>query len=398
MFCVETIVQVDSVALLLRPSLCRRTCRRLCQVPPPVPPSLHWVQHDGRLVLLYMIDRSVDWNVAWLRTRFARIRQASRYTAIRLRLMLARDFARFGLCEGYEGCRHYRSARLPWTSLDAWMRVLTTMLLQDRLQHVLLDVRFTRSENALSAPLLAWLTQWAVRADCRFDFTDCATQMRWLRWLRRELPWSLVRLAPSPVWISLHGHIDADDWWSHYADTLHFTLDIIYNKVQQPSLVILHYQPDDCYYLAEVISLFKAMLNVRRHGQDLPRPGTQDQVILRLDLTPWHRARRWHMFGMLIDTLYKSFAIRVMPQCPPLVLPPAHAGVGRDYMFTPDYFNVERLSHLHCIDVTPNRWFAPEQRDMRTFKFKIHQNHVGLTSRHKPYRCNMSSVANGPDD
>ena len=145
------------------------------------------------------------------------------------------------------------------------------------------------------------------------------------------------------------------------------------------------------------------MLNVRRHGEEdhdagPSRPGAKDQVILRLDLTPWHRARRWHMFAMLFDTLYKSFAIRVMPQCPPIHLPPAHAGVGQDYMFNPDYFHYSRLSHLHCIDVTPNRWFAPEHRDMRTFKFKIHQNHVGITCRHSPYLCNIESVVNEPDN
>lgn len=360
------------------------------------------MQHEGRLVLLYMIDRTVEWNVAWLRARFQRIRQASRYTAIRLRCMLARDFQRFGLCEGYEGCRHYRSVRLPWTSLDAWMRVLTTQLLQQQqppgrvLTSVLLDVRFTRRENALSAPLLAFLTEWAVRAECRFDFTDCAAQMRWLKWLRIHPGCvTLARLAPSPVWISLHGHIDADEWLYHYADTLFLTLDIIYNQVKQPSFVILHYQPDDCYYLAEVIRLFKAMLNFRRAEEPGP---SKDNFILRLDLTPWHRARRWHMFAMLIDSLYKSFAIRVMPQCASLHLPPAHAGVGKDYMFNPDYFHYSRLSHLHCIDVTPNRGCldATQHRDMRTFKFKLHQNHVALTSQHSPYLCNIESVVNEP--
>lgn len=359
------------------------------------------MQHDGRLVLLYMFDRSVEWNVAWLRARFQRIRQASRYTAIRLRCMLARDFLRFGLCDGYEKCRHYRSARLPWTNLDAWMRVLTTQLLTSRLQHVLLDVRFTRRENALSAPLLAFLTEWSVGADCRFDFTDCAAQMRWMKWLRTRISGSLVRLASSPVWISLHGHVDAEDWWSHYANTLFFTLDIIYNQVKQPSLIILHYQPDDCYYLAEVIRLFKKMLNARHHDtgqQGQPRPGIKDNFILRLDLTPWHRARRWHMFAMLIDTLYKSFAIRVMPQCSSLHLPPAHAGVKKDYMFKPDYFCYSRLSHLHCIDVTPNRELTTQHVDMRTFKFKLHQNHVGLTRPHSTYICNVQSVDNGPDN
>lgn len=355
-------------------------------------------------MLLYMIDRTVEWNVAWLRARFRRIRQAVRYRAIRLRCMLARDFLRFGLCEGYEGCRHYRSARLPWTHLDAWMQVLTTML-QGGLHHVLLDVRFTRRENALSIPLLVFLNKWAIQADCRFDFTDCAVQMRWLKWLRTRRPGgqTLARLAPSPVWISLTGHVDADDWWSHYADTLYFTLDLLYNQVQQPSLVILHYQPDDCFYLGQVIMLFKAMLNVDRAGEEEeeehgpPRPGTQDNFVLRLDLTPWHRARRWHMFAMLLDTLYKSFAIRVMPQCSSLHLPPAHAGVKQDYMFNPHYFHASRLSHLYCIDVTPNRELTTTQhKDMRTFKFKLHQNHVGHASQHSSYICNIESVVHEP--
>ena len=347
------------------------------------------MQHDGRLVLLYLIDHDLAWNVDWLRARFQRIRQASRYTAIRLRLVMGRDLQRFGLCDGYEGCRHYRSARLPWTSLDAWMLVLTTTLLQVPLREVLLDARFTRSENALSAPLQAFLTEWAVKADCRFDFTDCAVQMRWLKWLRTQHRPSLARLASSPVWISLHGHVDADDWVSHYADTLSLVLNVMYVQVRQPSLVILHYQPDDCYYLTEVIRLFKTLLG---QLQEDAAPGTStDNIVLRFDLTPWHRARRWHMFAMLIDTLYKSFAIRVMPQCCSMHLPSTHAGVAKEYMFHADYFHYSRLTHLYCIDVAPNRTIQ-QQGDMRTYKFKLHQNHVAPTSPHSPYLCNMGSV------
>ena len=368
-------------------------------------------------MLIYTIDKSYAWNCKWLRAHFNRVHLAHRYTAVRIRLMLARDRVRFALSDGYEERRHFKPHQLPWSNLHAWMQVLTTdkkLLPSGQLQHVLWDVRLSRAQNSfMCRPFVDFLTHWSLQHGIEFDFTDYMITLRWVRWLRRthhRLSWpQLKKQSPAVLWISLHHQsIDAEAWWDRYMASINLTLNCWFNQVKRPSFVILHHQPTaNMNNLEEVIVLFNCCLNVFRYGDndnqlDQPRAGTKDNIILRLDLTPWQRGRLWHLFARCFYVLWQKFNIWVMPQCPKMVLPPGQEGLATPRTFDPNYFHPNRLSHLTCIDIMANRWYPDNgQGDhiMRSYKFKLHNQHVQLwssTAATGPYICNTGSVVEEP--
>lgn len=334
---------------------------------------------------------------------------AHRYTAVRIRFV--RDADRELCHHGYEQCRHFKIDQLPWSSIDAWMKVLTTdtnLLPSDRLRHVLWDIRLSRAQKSFQyESLLRFLTYWSLERGIDFDFTDYIISLRWLRWLRRnqrKFP-QLKKSSPAVLWISLHNQsIDAEVWWERYMHSIRLTLNCWFNQVKRPSFVILHHQPtENMKNLEEVILLFKCFLDVFRYGDNdnqllAPRSGTKDNIILRLDLTPWQRSGLWHLFGRCIHVLWEQFAIFIMPQCPKLVLAPGKEGlVCNKKLDNVNYFHHERLSHLTCIDIMINRWYSnPHDVNLRSYKFKLHNQHVELLSDTQPYICNTDLVVQEP--
>ena len=396
----------------------RRTCRCLCLKTPPVPPFSNWIQRQGRLVLVYTIDKSCAWNCRWLRAHFNRVHLAHRYTAVRIRLVLD---AERELSHGYSSSsRHFKPHELPWPSLHAWMQLLTTdkSLLgspSDRLQHVLWDIRLSRAQNSFQCrPWVDFLTHWSLERGIDFDFTDYMIALRWLRWLRRthdSSSYPQLKHSPAVLWISLHNQsIDAEAWWERYMPSISLTLNCWFNQVKRPGFVILHHQPtENMNNLEEVILLFKCFLEECRHGDNdnqlvMPREETKDNIILRLDLTPWQRGRLWHLFAKCFNVLWVRFGILIMPECPKLVLPPgreaqvsSRGGLAAGHNNPLAYFHHERLSHLTCIDIMVNRWYSnPHDATLRSYKFKLHNQHVQLLSDVRPYICNTDAVVPEP--
>ena len=83
-----------------------------------------------------------------------------------------------------------------------------------------------------------------------------------------------------------------------------------------------------------------------------------------------------------------------------MVWPPGQEGLATPHTFDPNYFHPDRLSHLTCIDIMANRWYPENgQGDhlLRSYKFKLHNQHVQLWSE-QPYICNTDSVVPEPQN
>ena len=350
-------------------------------------------------MLVYTIDKSCDWNCQQLRAHLEdRVHWAHRYTAIRVRFVLYGD--RHEPSHGYEECRHFNPRHLPWASFNAWMQVLTNDC-TTRLRHVLWDMRLSRAQNSFQCrEFVEFLTYWSLERGIDFDFTDYMITLRWLRWLRRnKLPFPHLRASrPAVLWFSLHSqNIEAEVWWRRYMSSITHTLNCWFNQVKRPGILILHHQPtENLNNLEEVILVFKCFLDIFRYGDNdnqllQPRPGTKDNVILRLDLTPWRRARLWHLFAKCFTILWEQLGILIMPQCPKLVLPPGREEhISAEMRNNISYFHYERLSHLTCIDIMANCWYSnPNDADLRSFKFQLHNQHVELKPQTThPFICN----------